>query len=61
MTYKLYYRMVNVFNGNKKIESIAGEDLEKLLIVKRMINNITLGPVMIESAFIMDQNMLIYK
>ena len=58
MIYKLYYRMVNLLNGNKQIESIAGEDLEKLRIVKRMINNSTFGHVMIESAFIMDQNML---
>lgn len=58
MIYTLYYKMRNLLNGNTQIESVASEDLEKLRIVKRMINNSTFGHVMIESAFIMDSNML---
>ena len=58
MVYKLYYRMRNLLNDKTEIASVAGEDLEKLRTMKRMMLNQTYGNVLIESAFIMDKNML---
>ena len=58
MVYKLYYRMRNLLNGKTEIESVIGEDLEKLRTMKRMMNNRVFGNVLIESVFIMDKNML---
>lgn len=58
MVYTLYYRMRNLLNNKTEIASVAGEDLEKLRTMKRMMNNQTFGNVLIESAFIMDKNML---
>ncbi len=58
MVYKLYYRMRNLLNDKTEIASVAGEDLEKLRTMKRLMVNRTFGNVMIESAFIMDKNML---
>lgn len=58
MVYKLYYRMRNLLNDKTEIASVVGEDLEKLRTMKRMMNNQIFGNVLIESAFIMDKNML---
>ena len=58
MVYKLYYRMRNLLNDKTEIASVAGEDLEKLRTMKRMMLNQVYGNVLIESAFIMDKNML---
>lgn len=58
MVYKLYYRMRNLLNDKTEIASVVGEDLEKLRTMKRMMTNQIFGSVMIESAFIMDKNML---
>lgn len=58
MVYTLYYRMRNLLNDKTEIASVAGEDLEKLRTMKRMMNNQVFGNVLIESAFIMDKNML---
>lgn len=58
MVYTLYYRMRNLLNDKTEIASVVGEDLEKLRTMKRMMNNQTFGNVLIESAFIMDKNML---
>ena len=58
MVYKLYYRMKNLTNGNTQIESVSGEDLEKLRVMKRMMTKQIFGNVAIEQAFILDQNML---
>ena len=58
MVYKLYYRMRNLLNNKTEIASVTGEDLEKLRTMKRMMLNQTYGNVLIESAFIMDKNML---
>lgn len=58
MVYKLYYRMRNLLNDKTEIASVVGEDLEKLRTMKRMMTKQIFGSVMIESAFIMDQNML---
>lgn len=58
MVYKLYYRMHNLLNDKTEIASVVGEDLEKLRTMKRMMTNQTFGNVLIESAFIMDKNML---
>lgn len=58
MVYKLYYKMRNLLNDKTEIASVAGEDLEKLRTMKRMMSNQVFGNVLIESAFIMDKNML---
>ncbi len=58
MVYKLYYRMHNLLNDKTEIASVVGEDLEKLRTMKRMMTKQIFGSVMVESAFIMDQNML---
>ena len=58
MVYKLYYRMRNLLNDKTEIASVVGEDLEKLRTMKRMMSNQIFGNVLIESAFIMDKNML---
>ena len=58
MVYKLYYKMRNLLNGKTEIASVVGEDLEKLQTMKRMMNNQMFGNVLIESAFILDKNML---
>ena len=58
MVYKLYYRMRNLLNDKTEIASVVGEDLEKLRTMKRMMSNQVFGNVLIESAFIMDKNML---
>ena len=58
MVYTLYYRMRNLLNDKTKIASIVGEDLEKLRTIKRMMTKQIYGSVMIESAFIMDKNMV---
>ena len=58
MVYTLYYRMRNLLNDKTEIASVAGEDLKKLRTMKRMMNNQIFGNVLIESAFIMDKNML---
>lgn len=58
MVYTLYYRMRNLLNDKTEIASVVGEDLEKLRTMKRMMTNQIFGNVMIESAFIMDKNML---
>lgn len=58
MVYKLYYKMRNLLNDKTEIASVVGEDLEKLRTMKRMMNNRTFGNVLIESAFIMDKNMI---
>ena len=58
MVYTLYYRMRNLLNNKTEIASVVGEDLEKLRTMKRMMNNRTFGNVLIESAFIMDKNMI---
>jgi hypothetical protein len=50
--------MRNLLNDKTEIASVVGEDLEKLRTMKQMMNNQTFGNVMIESAFIMDKNML---
>ena len=58
MIYTLYYKMHNLLNGNTQIESVTGEDLEKLRVMKKMMINHTFGYITIEQAFILDQNML---
>lgn len=58
MVYKLYYRMRNLLNDKTEIASVVGEDLGKLRTMKRMMSNQVFGNVLIESAFIMDKNML---
>ena len=58
MVYTLYYRMRNLLNDKTEIASVAGEDLEKLRTMKRMMTSQVFGNVLIESAFIMDKNML---
>lgn len=58
MVYKLYYRMRNLLNDKTEIASVVGEDLEKLRTMKRMMTKQIFGNVMVESAFIMDKNML---
>ena len=50
--------MKNLTNGNTQIESVSGEDLEKLRVMKRMMTKQIFGNVAIEQAFILDQNML---
>lgn len=58
MVYKLYYRMRNLLNDKTEIASVVGEDLEKLRTMKRMMTSQVFGNVMVESAFILDKNML---
>ena len=58
MVYTLYYRMRNLLNDKTEIASVVGEDLEKLRTMKRMMTKQIFGSIMIESAFIMDKNML---
>lgn len=58
MVYTLYYRMRNLLNDKTEIASVVGEDLEKLRTMKRMMTSQVFGNVMVESAFIMDKNML---
>ena len=58
MIYTLYYKMHNLLNGNTQVESVTGEDLEKLRVMKRMMTKQIFGNVAIEQAFILDQNML---
>jgi hypothetical protein len=50
--------MRNLLNDKTEIASVAGEDLEKLRTMKRLMTNQIFGNVIIESAFIMDKNML---
>ena len=58
MIYTLYFKMHNCLNGKTKIETVTGDDLEKLQVMKKMMVNHTFGHVTIEQAFILDQNML---
>ena len=58
MVYTLYYRMRNLLNNKTEIASVVGEDLEKLRTMKRMMTSQIFGSIMVESAFIMDKNML---
>lgn len=58
MVYTLYYRMRNLLNNKTEIASVVGEDLEKLRTMKRMMTSQIFGSIIVESAFIMDKNML---
>jgi hypothetical protein len=50
--------MRNLLTDKTEIASVVGEDLEKLRTMKRLMTSQVFGNVLIESAFIMDKNML---
>jgi hypothetical protein len=50
--------MRNLLNNKTEIASVVGEDLEKLRTMKRMMTSQIFGSIIVESAFIMDKNML---